>query len=161
MASWRAYHVSVDMQAPLSFVYRWCTDYTPHDGKYGGENKTIHLKRRIIEKKHRRVVFENLFDVGKGWGWERHIVTLRPPDRWHCEGSGNYQESVLDYRLTPLPGGRTRFDMRWKSRPMGLSEGARPRASSIEAHVTELWKRRARALEREYRLSQARLEGSR
>lgn len=145
------------MRAPLSFVYRWCTDYTPGDGKCGGEDNTIHLKRRIIEDKHGRVVFENLFDVGRGWGWERHIVTLLPPNRWHSAGRGNYQESVLDYRLRPLSGDRTRFTIRWKSRPMGRSEGSRPSAASIEGYVEKLWKRRARALERAYGLSRTRL----
>ncbi|HYB03727.1 MAG TPA: hypothetical protein VED17_04650 [Nitrososphaerales archaeon] len=84
--SFRKYHVSVTIRAPLAFVYNWCTDYTPDDFKYGGEVG----ERRILSRGTRRVVFENLYDVGKGWGWERHTVMLKPPDAWHSEGWGNY-----------------------------------------------------------------------
>lgn len=161
MRTWRSYHVSVEIRAPLPFTFQWCTDYTSDDGRYGGEDKTLGLKRRIIEKKRRRVTFENLYDQGRGWAWERHVVTLIPPRRWHAEGVGNYQESVLDYELTAVAPDRTRFDMRWKSRPIGLSEGPRPRKSFIEAYVTGLWTERAKALEAEYRLSRARVKGRR
>ena len=151
VAPWRNYHVVVEIRAPLAFVFRWCTDYTPEDARYGGEDKTIHLKRKIIERRKRRIVFENVYDEGKGWGWERHVVTLQPPNRWHSEGHGNYHESVLNYQLTPLSAEATRFEMRWKSRPVGLFRGARPRAPVIERYVEQLWKKRARALESEYR----------
>lgn len=153
MSSWRSYRVSVEFRVPLSFAFRWCTDYTPEDGKYGGEDKTLNLQRRIIERSRRRVVFENLYDDGKGWGWERHVVTLHPPNRWHCVGRGNHGESVLDYSLTALSDRRTRFEMRWRSRPVGPDQGPRPTVNRVERYVTQLWKRRARFLERDYRSS--------
>jgi len=155
VAPWRSYHVSVTVRAPLPFAFRWCTDYSPDDARYCGEDRTIHLKRKIIERRPRRVVFENVYDVGKGWGWERHTVTLYPPNRWHSDGVGNYQESVLDYELTPLGAGRTRLDMRWRSRPVGLSRGSRTPGEVIERYVSGLWKKRARALAADYRASQA------
>ena len=151
MSSWRNYGISVIFRAPLSFAFDWCTDYTPDDGKYAGEDKSIHLRRRIISKSRRRVVFENLYDVPSGWGWERHRVNLLPPNRWHCEGRGNYHESVLDYRLIPLSRNRTRLEMRWKSRPAELATGPRPSRQAVERAVANLWKRRARALERDFR----------
>lgn len=150
MATWRTFRVSVELRVPLSFAYAWCTEYTPEDGRYSGEDRTIHLQRRIIERDPQHVVFENLYDEGRGWGWEHHRVTLLPPNRWHCEGNGNYQQSILDYTLTKLSGDRTRFDMRWRSRPIGLAQGARPLKPAVEAYVTKLWTRRARALERDY-----------
>jgi hypothetical protein len=153
MAAWRSFHVSVTFRAPLGFSYAWCTDYTPQDGKYAGEDRTLHLQRRIIKTSSRQVVFENLYDVGKGWGWERHVVTLLPPNRWHCEGKGNQDEAILDYELRPLSKETTRFDMRWKSRPIGSAHGRRTPASIIEEYVTKLWKKRAGALEHEYRKS--------
>ena len=153
MPGWRTYRVTVDFDVPLAFAFRWCTDYTPHDGMFSGEDRTIHLQRRIIERTNRRVVFENLYDEGRGWGWERHIVTLHPPNRWHCEGKGNHQESILDYTLTALPGSRTRCDMRWRSRPVAHSRAARPSAVDVESYVTGLWKKRARSLKREYQQS--------
>ena len=151
MGAWRYYRVSMVFDVPLRFAFRWCTEYTPLDGRYGGEDRTIHLKRRIIERGTRRVVFENLYDEGHGWGWERHVVSLFPPNRWHSVGVGNFHESILDYTLTPVSPTRTRFDMRWKSRPPGLARGSRPPIREVEAYVSDLWTRRARALRQEYR----------
>ena len=51
MGAWRKYYISVEFHVPLAFAYSWCTDYTPEDGKYAGEDKTLHLQRRIIEKR--------------------------------------------------------------------------------------------------------------
>jgi hypothetical protein len=148
MARWPSpeYHISVVFAAPLSFVYSWCTHYTPEDPELGGE----HYERRILSRSSSRVVFENLYKVEKGWGWERHVVTLMPPNRWHSEGTGNYSDSTLDYTLSQLSAGKTKLDMRWRSRPTHLSRERSSRAV-VERFVTRLWRRRARALEREYR----------
>ena len=155
VAPWRTYQVNVVLDAPLAFAFRWCTDYTPEDAKFAGEDRTIHLVRKIIERRKHRVVFENVYDQGRGWGWERHTVTLHPPDRWHSEGRGNYHESILDYKLSPLSEDRTRFEMHWRSRPVGLSVGPRPSAKIIERSVENLWRKRARALATEFRRSGA------
>ena len=141
------YHVSVIIRAPLPFVYDWCTDYTPDDLRYGGEKG----ERRILQQGYKRVVFENLYDVGKGWGWERHVVTLSAPNSWHSEGRGNYFESSLDYKLTDLSQGKTKLNMHWRSRPGPMSRGRMASKSGIERYVTLLWRRRARFIEREFR----------
>jgi hypothetical protein len=78
------------------------------------------------------------------WGWERHVVTLKPPNSWHSQGWGNYSESILDYKLSELPNGRTKLDMRWSSRPGMMSKGKRASKQSIEGYVTRLWRRRAK-----------------
>lgn len=149
----RGYAVSVVFRAPLKFSYAWCTDYTPGDAKIAGEDKSFGLERRIVARTARQVVFENLYDHGAGWAWERHTVTLSPPDHWHSDGYGNYHEAHLDYRLTELPEDRTRFDMRWRSKPTGLSRGSRSPKVVVERFVLRLWRLRGRALERDYRKS--------
>lgn len=158
---WRSYRITAEFVVPLAFAYRWCTDYTPEDPRYAGEDRTIGLRRRIVSRSPRRVVFENLYDAGGGWAWERCLVTLRPPDRWHCETRGNYGESVLDYRLTAVGPDRTRLEMGWKSRPGGFARGRRPGPAAVEAFVRRLWRRRATALERAYRALRARHRGGR
>jgi hypothetical protein len=146
----REFHVSVVFRAPVGFVYSWCTDYSSDDAKITGEDKMFHLRRKIVQKSARQVVFENIYDEGRGWAWERHTVTLRPPDRWHSDGFGNYQESHLDYRLTELPRDRTRLTMRWRSRSSSLASGERPSKAAIERFVLRLWQRRGRVLTRDY-----------
>lgn len=142
----RNYHIEVTFHAPLSFVYNWCTNYTPQDFKYGGEKG----ERRILRRSSKRIVFENLYDIGKGWGWERHTVTLNPPNAWHSEGRGNYSESSLDYKLRELPDNNTKLDMRWRSRPGPMSTGRRGSVRSIENYVRLLWQQRAKFVEKEF-----------
>jgi hypothetical protein len=149
----RQYRVAVVFRAPLPFAYSWCTDYSPDDAKIAGEDKAFGLERRIVSRTRNQVVFENLYDHGKGWAWERHSVALKPPNRWHSDGYGNYREAHLDYELTELPGNRTRFDLRWVSRPIGLSTGPRSPTAAVERFVEKLWRTRGRALERDYRKS--------
>jgi hypothetical protein len=148
--AFREYHVSVVFHAPLPFVFAWCTDYSPNDANLAGEDKMIHLRRRIVSRTARQVVFENMYDEGRGWAWERHTVTLKPPNRWHSDGFGNYHEAHLDYRLKELPNDRTEFDMRWRSRSTSLSKGRLPPRETVERFVQELWHRRGQVLEREY-----------
>jgi len=76
---------------------------------------------------------------------------LAAPDHWHSDGYGNYHEGHLDYRLTGLSGDRTRFDMRWRSKPTSLSRAPRSPAGVVERFVPRLWRLRGRALERDYR----------
>jgi hypothetical protein len=151
--SFRNFDVSVIFHAPLAFAYLWCTDYTPDDASIAGEDKMFALQRRIIKRTSRQVIFENLYNEGNGWAWERHTVTLKPPSRWHSEGIGNYQESHLDYSLTELPRNRTRFAMHWRSRPTPLYRGKRPSKRAVEDFVRTLWLRRRKALEHDYRSS--------
>ncbi len=149
----REYRISVVFQAPLRFAYAWCTDYSPDDAKIAGEDRAFGLQRRIVKRTTDQVVFENLYDHGSGWAWERHTVALIPPDRWHSNGYGNYHEAHLDYHLTELPGNRTRLDMRWVSKPTGLSTGPRTPRATVERIVQHLWRIRGRALEKDYRRS--------
>jgi hypothetical protein len=144
------------LRAPLGFAYSWCTDFSPEDPKLAEEDRSIHLQRRIVDRTPRRVVFENVYDEGKGWAWEQHTVTLTPPDRWHSDGFGLYHESHLDYRLFELDPVRTRFEMDWTSKPSPRSTGRRPTKKGIEKFVTGLWRRRGRSLERDYRRSRGR-----
>ena len=146
----RRFHVSVVFPVPPSFAYAWCTDYTPEDGKYAGEDRSIGLTRRIVQRTRRRVIFENLYNVGNGWGWERHTVRLSPPDRWHSDGIGSFHESHLDYRLSEPPGDQTKFDMSWTSSPMPWHEGGRTPREVVENYVVKLWQRRAKPMSREY-----------
>ena len=139
------YHVTVSFQAPLDFVFAWCTDYTPEDASLEDESYT----RKVIERTPRRVVFEDLEETDTGWDWSRAVVSLRPPSRWHMDGVGNRVDVVADYLLTKLPDGRTRLDLTWKRQPRmaGLKQKTK---AEREASATHAWKLFAAALERDY-----------
>ena len=147
-ARWPAptYEVRCEFDAPLEFVFRWCTDYTPQDAMYESEE----YERRILRHSRREVVYEDLEDTSEGWVWSRHVVRLSPPSRWHSESVGSHRSISLDYRLLPLPGGRTRMVLGARRRPTSIG-GKNPSKSQWERSVSRSWASFRRALERDYR----------
>ena len=142
------YRISVSFRVPLAFAFAWCTDYTPEDAKLEGDS----YERKIVERTPRRVVLEDLYDTKAGWIWSREVVTLQPPNRWHMDGVGNQRDATADYLLTPLPGGRTRLELRWRRRPKA-SEAAKLTKAQREAKALQAWKRFGTAMERDYKRS--------
>jgi hypothetical protein len=153
MTTWprTPYHIETVLRVPLAFAYRWCTDFRADDARREGES----YERRIIERTSRRVVFEDLEGTSAGWRWTRHVVTLRPPNRWHSESVGNYREATLDYALTSLGPQRTRFELTWKRRVTPLA-GRTPSKKSIEKGTLAAWRNFAKAIESDYRKARRR-----
>lgn len=139
------YQVRVEFRAPLEFVYRWCTDYTPEDAKYEGES----FQRRILRRSRREVVYENLDEVGRGWWWSRYVVRLMPPNRWHADSIGSHRSLRLDYRLSRLPGDRTQLILRARRRPTIMGE-RNPSRAEWEREVGASWEKLRRSLERDF-----------
>jgi hypothetical protein len=142
------YHVTAVFRAPLPYVFSWCTDFDPHDDRREKDRYT----RKIVERKPRQVVFEDLTDSDQGWNWARHVVRLRPPNRWHSDSVGSHRTLTLDYVLTPLPRGRTRLDLRWKRRRTALATSKLSKRV-VEKSTTRAWRNFARELEKDYRKS--------
>jgi hypothetical protein len=138
----------VVFDAPLPFVFRWCTDYSPIDPKLEGEAFT----RRVIERGRRRVVFEDIQAMESGWSWARYTVTLLPPDRWHMDSVGNMRHVVGDYTLASTSDGRTRFELRYRREP-GLVKFRRVPKKERGPEDLRIWRNFKRALERDYRAS--------
>ncbi len=140
-----SYEVRATFKAPLEFVYRWCTDYTPQDARLEGEKYT----RRILRRTPREVIYEDLEETKQGWFWSRHVVRLLPPNRWHSDSVGSHRAYALDYRLTELPGNRTQLILKARRRPYGVG-GKNPPKSEWEHSVAKSWKTFGRFLERDY-----------
>ena len=141
------YEIQVQFRAPLPYVYRWLTDYSPEDPAL--ENGDY--QRKVIEKSRRHAVLEDLTETRNGWEWYQSTVTLRPPDRWHAELRGNVPDWSLDYHLTPLGSNRTRLTIRWRIRRGAIGRGQRiPPKATTERMMRHLWRNFARSLEREY-----------
>ncbi len=143
--AWSTYQISIELPAPLDFAFAWCTDFSPEDSRLEGEA----YARKVIERTPRRIVFEDLEETTTGWVWTRDVVTLLPPNRWHMEGAGNRRDVVADYRLSPLPGGRTRLDLRWRRRPL-VHEAKPLTKGQREASTMRAWKRFAAAMKRNH-----------
>ncbi len=125
------YRIRVTFDAPIDYVFAWCTDYTPEDGNLEGETYT----RKIIERTKRQVIFEDLEETKTGWDWGRDVVTLRPPTRWHMKGVGNHRDVEADY---------------WRRRPK-VPDAAKLTKAQREASSLRAWKLFGAALERDYK----------
>jgi hypothetical protein len=131
------------INAPVSFVYNWCTDYGEDDNKITG-SKT---RRIIIQKTKRRAVYISAFRWAGKSRYGVNIVTLRPPNRWHLDYAGEEADEIGDYRLTKLGPERTRLDMTFKEKYK--IRGAPTRKEDLK-HTSEIWDRYVAALERDY-----------
>lgn len=138
------YRITVEFEAPLPFVFRWCTDYRTDDAKRAGET----YDRRILRRTRHEVLYEDLWWAKDGWRWRRTRVRLRPPDRWHADSVGNIRDARIDYRLTQLPQERTRLTLEMRRRP-APGRGRQPSRRALESELRSLWGRYRRALERD------------
>ena len=97
------------IDAPVRFVYDWCTDYREDDYKLTGAK----TRRIILEKTSRRVVYVN-YQKGSKVGLSVGIVTLSPPNRWHYDSIGDQRNVTGDYRLTKIGPSRVKLEMQFK-----------------------------------------------
>jgi hypothetical protein len=145
------YRIVVDFDAPLEYVFAWCTDYRPEDGRGTAERH----QRWILSRTSERVVLEDLWTLPDGWGWRRSDVTLAPPDRWHVDSVGTVRDASIDYRLTRRAEGRTQLTIQVRRRPSPIRP-EQPTRARFEGPVTEMWRGYARALARDYRAGRPR-----
>jgi len=138
------HHVSKTFNAPMDFVFDWCTDYREDDPKMLGSK----LRRRIIDRTPKRVVW--WVDEGKkedGSPQPIRAVWLHPPDAWHLETCGDGFE-IWDYRLTALGRRKTRLDMEFKVTVESLKDVHA--SGNMVNNAQNHWDRYGRFLERDY-----------
>jgi hypothetical protein len=102
------YKMSETFNAPMEYVFTWCTDFREDDNKFTG-SKSV---RKILESTPERVVWHIRYKEGKGFAEGVRAVWLNPPKSWHLDTCGDGRE-VGDYKLTPLGKSKTRLDMKF------------------------------------------------
>lgn len=139
----RTYGLTMRFNAPLSYTYRWCTDYREDDYKISGETS----RRHIMEASARKYAWV-VHSGSKGKGQEKiRIVTLSPPNGWHLEGYGDEYNIDGDYVLKRLGPRETELKMKFRM----LYKTIPP--ESKEEFVTDLeeeWEKFRKALEKDY-----------
>jgi hypothetical protein len=138
------YRISKTFNAPLGFVYKWCTDYQPDDPKMIGSKN----RRNILERSKRNVIWR-VQSKSKVKGYEGvRAVWLKPPNAWHLDTCGDGRE-VGDYKLTRLSKTRTRLDMKFQVtyNYAGQIESKKSWIADLKSH----WDSYGRYLEKDYR----------
>jgi hypothetical protein len=74
------YRVRKIINAPLRFVYDWCTDHREDDNKITGSTAEF----RILQKTNRRVIYLRTNESHGKTVTAVKMVTLRPPNAWHA-----------------------------------------------------------------------------
>ncbi len=93
------------INAPLRYVFNWCTDFREDDGDLTGSTS----QRKILEKTKKRVVYASLYtgiDGNQKIGV--NIVTLKAPTSWHLEYFGEEDNEIGEYKLSSLGKNKTK-----------------------------------------------------
>jgi len=138
-----SYHVSKSINAPLKYVYDWCTDYREDDNRITGSKTQF----RILQKTNRRVIY---LSTSKWHGKAMvavKMVTLRPPKAWYLDQVGRVEDVVGVYTLTRLGPEKTRLNMRFTEKYK--LRGA-PSKEQDRNDVAQMWNKYVAALEKDY-----------
>ncbi len=102
------YKLSETFNAPLDYVFKWCTDFREDDNKMVG-SKT---ERKMLEKSPERVIWRVRYKDGKGYAEGVRAVWLQPPNSWTLDTCGDGRE-VGEYKLKALGKSKTRLEMKF------------------------------------------------
>ena len=136
-------HVSKVIDAPLRFVYAWCTDYRETDTRITGSKS----KRKILMKNKHRVVYVTAYRSGGKAKSAVDVITLYPPNAWHLDFVGDEDDETGDYVLSSLGPKKTRLDMVFTER---YKVANAPSQGEETKHIHEIWDKYVSALEKDY-----------
>ena len=138
------FRVSKVINAPLRFVYEWCTDYREDDPTITGSK----AKRKTLQKTKRRVIYTTQYKSARKPKSAVNVVTLHPPNSWHLDFIGDEDDETGDYRLTRLGPRRTGLNMVFKEKYK--IPNAPSKAEDLK-HTSEVWDKYVAALEKDWK----------
>lgn len=139
------FSVSRVINAPLSFVYAWWTDFREDDSKITGQKRRI----AILERNAQRIIMSVKYTSHGRVMTAARIVTLKPPNAWHLDFIGDENEETGDYQLRSLGTRKTRLHAAFK---VNYRNRRTPSKLAFLKNINESWDKYVAALEREYRL---------
>jgi hypothetical protein len=139
--------LSKNIEAPLKYVYEWCTDYRSDDWMLSPRRP--HPRFRTMKLSPRRLLRIRLTPTSE------HdpevavdVIRLAPPDAWHTDQIDEQDRETVDYKLVALGATKTRLDLlvteRWVT-PNHLS-----RAGTVR-RLSGAWDRYIAQIETRYR----------
>jgi hypothetical protein len=143
MPETHTHHVSKIINAPLKFVFDWCTDFREDDNQIAGSD----TQRKILQKTKRRVIYISTYERDGRKMSGVNIVTLKPPKAWYLDYVGEEEDEIGSYKLRPLAAGKTRLDMTFTEK-YKISNA--PTTEEDKSHTEKMWNRYVAALESDY-----------
>ncbi|HUK51016.1 MAG TPA: hypothetical protein VLV18_08255 [Terriglobales bacterium] len=137
------YHVTKTINAPLNFVYDWCTDYREDDNQIAGSQ----AKFKILQKTKQRVIYLRTCRLNQKTMAAVKIVTLRPPKAWLLDQVGEDEDACGTYRLTELSRTKTRLNVKITEKYKIIGT---PSKEEDKRATDQMWSRYVAALEKEY-----------
>ncbi|MGI0130529.1 MAG: hypothetical protein ACREDE_04375 [Thermoplasmata archaeon] len=145
-ARYRTLRFRKSFRAPLSFVYRWCTDYRDDDDRITDDIYPYRAKV-ILREPDRVVRVISVPGTDRNRNTDVEIISMRPQDRWHLVKLSVSDDETGDYRLTrkgpELTGLEMRFRSKWKVRRL-------PDANRYRALFHRAWDRYVEVVEAQY-----------
>jgi len=137
--------VSKTINAPLEYVFKWCTDFSEDDPKITGSKS----QRKILEKTKKRVIYAQLYKAEDGTQKVAiDIVTLKSPTSWHLDYFGEEDNETGEYKLNRLGKSKTRLDMVFKEKWKNVKKI--PTRRELVKDVNAVWDKYVSALEADY-----------
>lgn len=136
------FKLSKTINAPMKFVYDWCTDFA------AVQAAVPTAPRKVVQTSRKRIIFIEIYegaDGGQKAGVD--IITLRPPRSWRMEYIGEENDEFAEYTLSQLSKERTRVEASFRNRWKGSFSLSTPQKRKIES---DLWDRYAAAVELAY-----------
>lgn len=137
------YRISQTFDAPLHYVYSWCTDFTDDDPKIVGAK----YKRHVIEKTKKRAIWIQRYTIDGAEKEGVRIVTLAPPDSWHLDSIGEEVDRIGDYTLRSLGRNTTILKIVIKARYKTIEAESK---TKLKQNLFEDWEKYKAALENDY-----------
>jgi hypothetical protein len=139
--------VSLLIRAPARYVYEWCTDYRSDDGRFSNARPRPNF--HVIRPSPRRVVRVRVARrSGRDPALTVELIRLNPPRSWHQDQIDESDQQSVDYRVSSVGRGQTRFQLlsteRWLTPDF-------PTREALRAQIAATWARFAAAIEADYR----------
>jgi hypothetical protein len=137
------YSLTKTINAPLKFVYDWCTDYREDDNQITGSRTQF----KILQKTNRRAIYLRTIELHGKTVIGVKMVTLRPPKAWYLDQVGEDEDAIGIYRLTRVAPEKTRLDMTFTEK---YKIGDAPAKEQDRNHTNQMWDEYVAALEEDY-----------
>lgn len=137
------YSLTKTIDAPVKFVYDWCTDYREDDNDITGSKTPF----KILQKTRHRVIYLRTKKVHGRPMIGVKMVTLSPPRAWHLDQVGEDEDAIGNYKLTRLGREKTRLEMRFTEKYKVSNAPTREQDREV---VDQMWDKFVTALENDY-----------